>query len=353
MSVSNSAHNLRLGNRQRVIDALRWHGDASRAELARALDLSKVTLSSIAGECLAQGWLVETNAPVGGVGRRPVLLALSPKMGLIAAVDIHARTVTMRLSDLRGATLAEATTRTPVDADSFTAWFDHQIIQLRASCNRQSAVLRAIVFAVPASVAADGTLRCVGQPAYLADLDLAAHVRARFPGMAVGLVNNSNAAALAEHAGGAASDWSDFVFVGIGQSGVGAGLVLGGRLHRGAHHCAGEIGGLRMGDEGRALDRLAEDARSEVFYQRLAQWVSFMDHLLDLDGVVLHASDIDRHVWTREMASALRLYSTRPIALRAAALGERAPLVGASRRADELAWTALHSQIAAGNGQAP
>lgn len=335
-----------------MIDALRRHGGASRAELARALDLSKVTLSSIAGECLEQGWLVETRAPAGGVGRRPVLLALSPELGLIAAVDIHARTVTMRLSDLRGVILAEATTCTPSDAAGLVAWFDRQITQLRVSCHRQSARLWAIVFAVPASVADDGSLRCVGQPAYLKELDLAGHVRGCFPGVAVGLVNNSNAAALAEHAEGVALGWSDFVFVGIGQSGVGAGLILGGHLHRGAHHCAGEIGGLHMGDEGRALDGLAEDARSDIFYQRLAQWVSFMDHLLDLDGVVLHASDIERDVWRREMTSALALYSTRAVTLRAAALGERAPLVGACRRADELAWTAIHSQIAAASGQA-
>lgn len=350
--MSYSAHNLRVSNRQRVIDALRRQASASRAELARALDLSKVTLSSIAGECLEQGWLVETPAPAGGVGRRPVLLALSPRLGLIAAVDIHARTVTMRLSDLRGTTLAEATTQTPADTQAFRSWFEQQLAQLCASCHRQPEALRAVVFAVPASVAADGTLRCIGQPGYLAELDLAAHVRGRFPGVAVGLVNNRNAAALAEHAEGSALDWSDFVFVGIGQSGVGAGLVLSGHLHRGAHHCAGEIGDLPTGDEGRALDSLAEDTRSATFYQRLAQWVSFMDHLLDLDGVVLHASDIERDVWAREMTSALRLYSTRPVTLRAAVLGETASLVGASRRANELAWTMIHSEMAAVGGQA-
>lgn len=350
--MSYSAHNLRVGNRQRVIDALRRQGSASRAELARALDLSKVTLSSIAGECLEQGWLVETPAPAGGVGRRPVLLALSPRLGLIAAVDIHARTVTMRLSDLRGTTLAEATTQTPADMAAFRSWFEQQLAQLCISCRRQPGALRAVVFSVPASVSADGALRCIGRPGYLAELDLAAHVRACFPGVAVGLVNNSNAAALAEHAEGGAVDWSDFVFVGIGQSGVGAGLVLSGDLHRGAHHCAGEIGGLHMGEEGRALDGLVEDARSETFYQQLAQWVSFMDHLLDLDGVILHASDIERDVWLRAMTSALRLYSTRPVTLRAAVLAEAAPLVGAARRANELAWTTIHSEMAAAGGPA-
>lgn len=348
MILSHSASNQRQLNRQRVMDVLRRDGSASRADLARALGLSKVTLSAIAREGLAHGWLVETQAPTGGLGRRPVLLDLSPTLGLVAAVDIHIRTVTLRLSDLQGTSLAETTSSTPTNARAFVSWLDRQLARLCSDLGRALAALRAVVFALPASVTDDGDLRCMGQPAYLQHLDLAAHIRQTLPHAEVGLVNNSNAAALAEHAEGAAADWSDFVFVGIGQSGVGAGLVLGGQLHRGAHHCAGEIGGLRLGDAGRALDGLAQDVRSEVFYQRLAQLVSFMDHLLDLDGVVLHAVELQAAVWRDEMERALAACSSRPIVLRASVLGEQASLIGASRQADALAWRRIYSQIAAG-----
>jgi glucokinase len=53
--------------------------------------------------------------------------------------------------------------------------------------------------------------------------------------------HDANAAALAEMWCGGAAGMSDFVFLALG-TGIGAGIVIGGELHRGAHHGAGEIG---------------------------------------------------------------------------------------------------------------
>ncbi len=57
----------------------------------------------------------------------------------------------------------------------------------------------------------------------------------------VALDNDANATALAEHRFGAGRGTDDMAFVTVG-TGVGAGLILGGRLHRGAQETAGEIG---------------------------------------------------------------------------------------------------------------
>jgi glucokinase len=54
---------------------------------------------------------------------------------------------------------------------------------------------------------------------------------------------DANAGALGEMWRGAAQTMRDFVFVALG-TGIGAGIVLGGRIHRGAHHAAGELGDL-------------------------------------------------------------------------------------------------------------
>jgi glucokinase len=63
------------------------------------------------------------------------------------------------------------------------------------------------------------------------------------------LENDANAGALAEHRYGAGRGVRDFVFVTFG-TGLGAGLVLGGRLHRGASGMAGEIGHVRLAPDG-------------------------------------------------------------------------------------------------------
>jgi predicted NBD/HSP70 family sugar kinase len=61
------------------------------------------------------------------------------------------------------------------------------------------------------------------------------------------LENDIDAAALAEQAHGHGRDVDTFAFVSVG-TGIGMGLVIDGRLHRGAHGAAGEIGFLPLGD---------------------------------------------------------------------------------------------------------
>jgi len=63
------------------------------------------------------------------------------------------------------------------------------------------------------------------------------------------LENDANAGALAEHRHGAGRGTRDFVFVTFG-TGLGAGLILGGRLHRGVGGLAGEIGHVRLAPGG-------------------------------------------------------------------------------------------------------
>jgi predicted NBD/HSP70 family sugar kinase len=57
--------------------------------------------------------------------------------------------------------------------------------------------------------------------------------------------NDANMAALGERWAGSARQASDFVFLALG-AGVGAGIVVGGRLHRGHHWYAGEISRMTL-----------------------------------------------------------------------------------------------------------
>ena len=61
----------------------------------------------------------------------------------------------------------------------------------------------------------------------------------------VSLENDANAGALAEHQYGAGRGTRDMIFLTMG-TGLGAGIIIGGRLHRGASNYAGEIGHVRL-----------------------------------------------------------------------------------------------------------
>ena len=79
-------------------------------------------------------------------------------------------------------------------------------------------------------------------------IPVAAELEARL-GIPVHVENESNLAALAEHWTGAAVGIDDFVCV-FGEVGVGGGVVLDGRLFRGAHGFGGEFGHVSVDPEG-------------------------------------------------------------------------------------------------------
>ena len=71
----------------------------------------------------------------------------------------------------------------------------------------------------------------------------------RATGLPTSLENDANAGALAEWRFGAGRGAHTLVFLTY-STGMGAGLILGGRLHRGAGGLAGEVGHLRLADDG-------------------------------------------------------------------------------------------------------
>jgi predicted NBD/HSP70 family sugar kinase len=96
-----------------------------------------------------------------------------------------------------------------------------------------------VIVGVPGVVADDGTLKLVENVAGLEGRRFADELQAALD-LPVVLENDINLAALGEQWQGVASGVSDFVFLSIG-TGMGAGLVLGGELHRGRNGAAGEL----------------------------------------------------------------------------------------------------------------
>ncbi|HEX8159368.1 MAG TPA: ROK family protein [Solirubrobacteraceae bacterium] len=80
------------------------------------------------------------------------------------------------------------------------------------------------------------------------DHPLAEEISQRY-GVPCALLNDADAGALGEHRWGAGREFSDMLYVTI-STGVGAGLILAGQLHRGAHGLSGEMGHLPVSIDG-------------------------------------------------------------------------------------------------------
>lgn len=246
-SDSGSLRSLRQLNRRRVIEVLRERGSASRAEIARATGLSRSTVSTIAADLIESG-LVGEQAEPGAAhgehgGRPPVPLALNRSAGLALGIDFGHTHLRVAVSDLSHEVLAEAGRELDVDhsaAEGLDAAAE-LVESVLAEAEADRARLLGAGMGLPGPI--NRATGAVGSSAILpgwVGIDAAAEMRSRL-GIAVQVENDANLGVLAEYVWGAGQGFSELIYIKL-SSGVGAGLLLDGRLYRGAGGTAGEIG---------------------------------------------------------------------------------------------------------------
>lgn len=342
---------IRAYNRWRVLQAVRDRGALTRADLARLLHVSKVTASAVAAGLLEHGQLIETEKAGSGVGRKAGVLRLSPSLGTVLALDIDAHEVRAAVTDLRGEPLRSDAPRndagpppTFATPDDLGGLVDVLARTIGGAAERGDGPLRQVAIAVPASVGRDGHPTSAGVPRYLEGSRLVTALQAHGPDVPVLLVNDINAAALAERRHGAASDWNDFAYLGIRHSGIGMGLMLDGAVHRGRAGRAGEIGLLRLDRRFENLDAVFANDGKEAL-EELSTVLATAFTLLDLEGFVLHADVPRGRPWLAELEERLRDLVPYQVELRASRLGPLAPLHGGLALALDAAWASIERDV--------
>ena len=245
---SGSLRSLRELNRGRVIDALRGRGTASRAEIARATGLSRSTVSSIVSDLIEAGLLTERPEATGVAhgeagGRPPVLLSLNPSAGLAVGVDFGHTHLRVAVSDLSHEVLAESWRELDVDhsADDGLDVAAELVTEVLKEAKVGRTGVIGVGMGLPGPI--DRTTGAVGSSSILpgwVGVNAAMEMERRL-GLPVTVENDANLGALAEFVWGSGRGHSDVIYIKL-SSGVGAGLLFGGRLHQGAGGTAGEIG---------------------------------------------------------------------------------------------------------------
>ncbi len=226
----------------------------SRADVATETGLTRGTVSSLVGELIDLGLLIETgeSATPRRVGRPGVGLRLGDRVvaiGLeinvdhlaVSAEDLEGRVVIERVNrrDNRGARPAAVLDRL---AGLATAVLD----ELRA----ESYDPVGIGVAVPGLVSLGSDVLLHAPNLGWSDLDIATELRARLGDeLPVRVDNEANLAALAEHWYGAGRGLRSFICV-YADVGVGAGIFVDGELFRGSHGYGGELGHVTVDPQG-------------------------------------------------------------------------------------------------------
>lgn len=235
-------HNARL-----VLKTIYEAGEVSRADLARLTGLTRATVSSIVAEYLEKGIVAETGYGPSLGGKPPIWLRLVPGARQLICLDLGSEQFTGALVNLRGQ--FEKQISLPVNGRTGQPAVDlvYELVdQLLAYA---TAPLLGLALGSPGLI--DTGAGVVKQSVNLAWRDVPLRQlladRCRCP---VYLANDSHLAALAEYSYGRSAA-NSLVLIKLGQ-GIGAGLVLNGRLFPGDGFGAGEIGHVRVADNGEA-----------------------------------------------------------------------------------------------------
>ncbi|RFS82833.1 ROK family transcriptional regulator [Actinomadura spongiicola] len=218
-----------------MLRLIREHGVATRAELGRVTGLSRPAVASRVADLVARGLVVErADGPSTG-GRPPARLEFNAAGGAVLVANLGQSRGQLAVCDLAGKILARvdgppAETSTETSTEAFLPRLLDAWSSLLDASGVDASTVRGVGLGVPDAVehaAGRWNTTEIGPP-----------ITGRF-GVPAHLDNEVNVAALGEHQAHPGVD--DLLFVKV-STGIGAGLICGGRIQRGALGAAGELG---------------------------------------------------------------------------------------------------------------
>ncbi len=240
---------LRAINARTLFDLIIGMEPISAAQLSRYSGMSKPTVAQVLAHLEGRRLIRPAGRSSGGRGPAARLYEVDPSAGWVVGIDVGRTFVRAAIADLKGGLLARRDERSRVRSSKTLIG---QIGQVgRAVASEGGVGWRRVTFTVVGSPG-------VYEPA-LGHVVLAHNLpgwqrRDLLPALTqelgphLELENDVNLAALGEQRLGAGKGVANFVFLQVG-AGLGAGLILEGRLFRGATGAAGEVGYLPLGAE--------------------------------------------------------------------------------------------------------
>ncbi|GAA1449346.1 ROK family transcriptional regulator [Leifsonia poae] len=236
----------------------------TRAQLAELTGLARSTIAVRIDSLTAAGLVAPAGDDVSTGGRPPARIRFNPDSRVVIAIDLGATHGVVAIADLAGTMLHSDSRRIQISdgPEPVLDWALATASGLFAESGRPLGDLIGIGIGVPGPVE-HSTGTPVNPPIMPGwdRFDIPAYVHRTFD-VPVLVDNDVNLLALGEHA----TSWpeqSDLLFVKV-ATGIGAGIINGGRLQRGAQGSAGDLGHVRVPFGAETPSHGAQDADLEA-----------------------------------------------------------------------------------------
>ncbi len=236
---------LRRLNSGDVLAALYACGPRTLSEVSAVTGLSRPTVEDVIEDFVRLRIVRELPPEPGGAGRPARRFRFNADEGFVAGIDLGVHTVLVMLANLEGEVrhVVRTTVDPALDGHGRLAVTRSALERCLEESGAPAGRLRAVGAGTP-GIVRDGTVTlCTVLPDWTG-LDLSRALAAFLP-VPVTVENDANAATIAEHWRGAARHVQDAVCLLAGHR-IAAGILIGGRLHRGHHGGASELGLLHV-----------------------------------------------------------------------------------------------------------
>lgn len=236
-------------NKSIVLNKIRTSEPISRAQIAKETKLTPPTVSSIVRELIEQELVTESELGKSQGGRKPTMLLVNKNGFYVIGVDAGPSTIECILSNLSGQIKDRAVVsiEPPLTNESFLTLLKDSIQKVIQKVTNRDKIL-GIGMAMHGVVDIDTGTSLIAPILHLTDIPIKEELEREFD-LVVEIENDARAMALGESWFGDHEKSSSMMAVNLG-SGVGAGIVIDGKLYHGATDLAGEIGHMTIDRNG-------------------------------------------------------------------------------------------------------
>jgi glucokinase-like ROK family protein len=241
---------IRKFNTSLILNELRTSAPLSRGSLSITTGLNRSTVSNVINELLQKNYVIETGMQASSGGRPGTLLELNPNGGCAVSIEIGVNYIRAILTNFTAQILWR-------ESYPYTSDNNPHTIFERIYCLTQDALdigkshglpPLGIGIGVPGMVDYDKGELVFAPNLGWRDIPFSSELRKRFE-IPVFVENEANASALGEYYFGIGRHVENLVYISTGI-GLGTGIIIKGKLFRGSHGYAGEVGHMTVTPNG-------------------------------------------------------------------------------------------------------